>query len=56
MFKKNTKHQQPALINAASELPEKQRKRLEKSHGQAHFTRNSSAVSMKQPLLSCIQK
>jgi len=31
MFKKNTKHQQPALINAASELPEKQRKRLENS-------------------------
>lgn len=31
MFKKNTKHQQPALISAASELPEKQRKRLEKS-------------------------
>ncbi|HEY9151251.1 MAG TPA: transposase [Anaerolineales bacterium] len=31
MFRKNTKHQQPALISAASELPEKQRKRLEKS-------------------------
>ncbi len=31
MFKKNTKHQQPALISAASELPEKQRKRLEQS-------------------------
>jgi hypothetical protein len=31
MFKKNTKHQQPALISATSELPEKQRKRLEKS-------------------------
>jgi hypothetical protein len=31
MFRKNTKHQQPALITAASELPEKQRKRLEKS-------------------------
>lgn len=31
MFKKNTKHQQPAIISAASELPEKQRKRLEKS-------------------------
>jgi len=31
MFKENTKHQQPALISAASELPEKQRKRLEKS-------------------------
>lgn len=31
MFKKNRKHQQPALISAASELPEKQRKRLENS-------------------------
>ncbi len=31
MFKKNTKHQQPALISAASELPEKQFKRLENS-------------------------
>jgi hypothetical protein len=31
MFKKNAKHQQPALISAASELPEKQRKRLENS-------------------------
>jgi len=31
MFKKNTKHQQPAIISAASELPEKQRKRLESS-------------------------
>ena len=31
MFKKNTTHQQPALISAASELPEKQRKRLESS-------------------------
>jgi len=31
MFRKNTKHQQPALISAASELPEKQRKRLETS-------------------------
>jgi hypothetical protein len=31
MFKKNTKHQQPALISAASELPEKQRKSLENS-------------------------
>jgi hypothetical protein len=31
MFKKNKKHQQPALISAASELPEKQRKRLENS-------------------------
>jgi hypothetical protein len=31
MFRKNLKHQQPALISAASELPEKQRKRLENS-------------------------
>jgi len=31
MFRKNTKHQQPALISAASELPEKQRNRLENS-------------------------
>ena len=31
MFKKNTKHLQPALISAASELPENQRERLEAS-------------------------
>jgi hypothetical protein len=31
MFKKNTKHQQPVLISDASELPEKQLKRLENS-------------------------
>jgi hypothetical protein len=31
MFRKNTKHQQPALISATSELPEKQRQRLENS-------------------------
>jgi hypothetical protein len=31
MFRKNMKHQQPALISAASDLPEKQRKRLENS-------------------------
>ncbi len=31
MFRKNIKHQQPALISAASDLPEKQRKRLENS-------------------------
>jgi len=31
MFKKNTKHLQPAIISAASELSEKQRKRLESS-------------------------
>jgi hypothetical protein len=31
MFRKNTKHQQPALISAASELPEKHRTRLANS-------------------------
>jgi len=31
MFKTNTKHQQPALISAVSDLPEKQRLRLEQS-------------------------
>jgi len=31
MLRKNTKHQQPALISAISDLPEKQRKRLENS-------------------------
>ena len=31
MFKKNMKHLQPALISATSELPEKQRERLEQS-------------------------
>jgi hypothetical protein len=31
MFKKNSKHQQPALISAISDLPEKQRERLEAS-------------------------
>lgn len=31
MFRKNTQHLQPAIISAASELPEKQRKRLETS-------------------------
>jgi len=31
MFKKNTKHLQPALISAASELPEKQLKLLKDS-------------------------
>ena len=31
MFKKNTKHQQPALISAVSDLPEKQRERLRSS-------------------------
>jgi hypothetical protein len=37
MFRKNTKHQQPALISAASELPEKQRKRLESSWASAFY-------------------
>jgi hypothetical protein len=31
MYKKNIKHQQPALISATSELPEKQCTRLENS-------------------------
>ncbi len=31
MFKKNKAHQQPALISAISDLPDKQRERLEKS-------------------------
>lgn len=31
MFRKNNKHQQPALISAASELPDKQLKRLKNS-------------------------
>jgi hypothetical protein len=31
MFKKNAKHQQPALISAVSDLPEKQRERLKSS-------------------------
>ncbi len=31
MFRKNTKHQPPALISAVSDLPEKQRNRLEQS-------------------------
>jgi len=31
MFKTSTKHLQPAVISAASELPEKQRRRLENS-------------------------
>jgi len=37
MFRKNSKHQQPALISAASELPEKQRKRLENSWAGAFY-------------------
>jgi hypothetical protein len=37
MFRKNTKHQQPALISAASELSEKQRQRLENSWGGAFY-------------------
>jgi len=37
MFRKNTKHLQPAIISAASELPEKQRKRLENSWAGAFY-------------------
>lgn len=37
MFRKNTNHQQPAIISAASELPEKQRKRLENSWAGAFY-------------------
>jgi len=37
MFKKNTKHQQPALISAASELPEKQLKLLERSWASSFY-------------------
>jgi len=37
MFRKNTKHQQPALISAASDLPEKQRKRLENSWAETFY-------------------
>ena len=37
MFRKNSKHQQPALISAASELPEKQRKRLENSWAGTYY-------------------
>lgn len=44
MFRKNTKHQQPALISAASELPEKQRKHLEKSWAQTFYTEFFSRI------------
>jgi len=37
MFKKNTRHQQPALISAISDLPEKQRTRLENSWAGAFY-------------------
>lgn len=37
MFRKNTKHQQPALISAASELPEKQLKRLKNSWADTYY-------------------
>ena len=37
MFKKNTKHQQPALISAASELPEKQLKLLKGSWANSFY-------------------
>ena len=45
MFKKNTKHQQPALISAASELPEKQRKRLENSWAGAFYKEFFSRIN-----------
>jgi len=48
MFKKNTKHQQPALISAVSDLPEKQRERLKSSWAGTfyaqHHVRNSSVA------------
>lgn len=37
MFKKNTQHQQPALISAIGDLPEKQRTRLENSWAGAFY-------------------
>jgi len=37
MFKKNTKHLQPALISAASELPEKQLKLLKRSWANSFY-------------------
>ena len=37
MFRKNTKHQQPALISAVSDLPEKQRERLKTSWAGAFY-------------------
>jgi hypothetical protein len=37
MFKKNTKHLQPALISAASELPEKQLKLLKRSWAHSFY-------------------
>jgi len=37
MFKPNTKHLQPAIITAASELPEKQQKRLKASWADTFF-------------------
>jgi len=37
MFKKNTKHQQPALISAISELPEKQLKLLKRSWSESFY-------------------
>jgi len=38
MYKPNPKHKQPALISAVSELPEKQRIRLEKSWAKTFYT------------------
>jgi len=45
MFKKNTKHQQPALISSASELPEKQRKRLENSWASTFYNEFFSRIN-----------
>ena len=38
MYKPNPRHKQPALISAVSELPEKQRDRLEKSWAKTFYT------------------
>mgnify|MGYP000938565747 FL=1 len=56
MFRKNTKHQQPALISAASELPEKQRKRLEKSWAHTFYTEFFSRIDEEafSPLYSSV--
>jgi hypothetical protein len=44
MFKKNTKHFQPALISAASELPEKQLKLLKKSWANTFYHKFFSRI------------
>jgi hypothetical protein len=45
MFKKNTKHLQPALISAASELPEKQLKLLKGSWARAFYREFFSRIN-----------